>query len=195
MRHATRDKTSWHCSHYCSANADHPDSPPTGEGSGTSTCPPDLLVCTPALRPGGPGPTRAITIARTLQDGRRNLHRTKNEIQDDSNARRLPTLYFLQYPTTVPPRFKGKRRLPCPHSCTPPLLITIKGGGGLPLAGAGLSGLVGLSLSGFSLPRGRSGITEHSSQPTPLLAETWELPSLSRLACIPYYKHSGCKII
>ena len=37
--------------------------------------------------------------------------------------------------------------------------------------------------------------TEHSTQPTPLLAETWELPSLSRLACTPYYKHSGCKII
>src|SRR6185437_7276489 len=37
------------------------------------------------------------------------------------------------------------------------------------------------------------------SQPSPysttLLAETWELPSLSRLACIPYYKHIGCKII
>ena len=30
---------------------------------------------------------------------------------------------------------------------------------------------------------------------TPLLAETWELPSLSRPACTPYYKHSGCKII
>ena len=50
-------------------------------------------------------------------------------------------------------------------------------------------------LSGFSLPRGRSGTTEHSSQPTPLLAETWELPSLSRLACTPYYKRPGCKII
>ena len=50
-------------------------------------------------------------------------------------------------------------------------------------------------LSGFSLPRGRSGTTEHSSQPTPLLAETWGLLSLSRLACTPYYKHSGCKII
>jgi len=59
----------------------------------------------------------------------------------------------------------------------------------------GLSGHVGLSLSGFSLSRGRSGITKHSSQPTPLLAETWELPSLSRLACIPCYKPSGCKII
>ena len=37
--------------------------------------------------------------------------------------------------------------------------------------------------------------TKHEPQPTPLLAETWELPSLSRLACTPYYKHSGCKII
>ena len=34
-----------------------------------------------------------------------------------------------------------------------------------------------------------------SPYPTPLLAETCELPSLSRLACTPYYKHSGCKII
>src|SRR6185312_13418374 len=34
-----------------------------------------------------------------------------------------------------------------------------------------------------------------SPYPTPHLAETWELPSLSRLVCIPYYKHIGCKII
>ena len=27
------------------------------------------------------------------------------------------------------------------------------------------------------------------------LAETWELPSLSRLACTPYYRHPRCKII
>ena len=54
---------------------------------------------------------------------------------------------------------------------------------------------VGLSLSGFSLPRECSTTTKYSSQPTLLLAETWELPSLSRLACTPYYKHSGCKII
>ena len=75
---------------------------PLGEGSGTSTCPPDLLVCTPALRPEGPGPTRAITTTGTLQDGRRHPRGTKDEIQEDSNARRLPTVYFLQYPTTVP---------------------------------------------------------------------------------------------
>ena len=63
---------------------------------------PDLLVRTPALRPGGPGPSLAITTAGTLQDDRRNLRGTKDEIQDDSAARRLPTVYFLRYPTTVP---------------------------------------------------------------------------------------------
>ena len=82
---------------------------PPFQRSRTSTCPPDLLVCMPALRPGGPGPSRAITTAGTLQDDRRNLRRTKDEIQDDSDARRLPTVYFLQYPTTVPPQFIGKR--------------------------------------------------------------------------------------
>ena len=54
---------------------------------------PDLLVCTPALRPGGPGPSLAITTAGTLQDGRRHLHGTKDEIQDDSDVRRLPTVF------------------------------------------------------------------------------------------------------
>ena len=85
------------------------------------------------------------------------------------------------------PRFRGKRRLPCLHSCAPPLLVTIKGGSGLPLAAPVSFWLL------FS--KGRLGTTEDSSQPTPLLAETWEPSSLSRLACIPYYKHSGCKII
>ena len=40
--------------------------------------------------------------AGTLQDDRRNLRGTKDKIQDDSAVRRLPTVYFLQYPTTVP---------------------------------------------------------------------------------------------
>ena len=43
-----------------------------------------------------------------------------------------------------------------------------------------------------SHPHSRSS---HSSQPTPFLVETWELPSLTRLACTSYYEHSGCKII
>ena len=38
----------------------------------------------------------------TLQGDRRNLRRTKDDIQDDCDARRLSTVYFLQYPTTVP---------------------------------------------------------------------------------------------
>ena len=70
---------------------------------------PDLLVCTLTLRPGGPGPSHAITTAGTLQDDRRNLHGTKDGTQDDNDARRLPTVHFLQCSTTVPPRFKGKR--------------------------------------------------------------------------------------
>ena len=106
-------------------------------------------------------------------------------------------MFILQCPTTVPPQFRGKRRLSCSHSYTPPFLTTIKGEGGLPLAGAGWSlwSRTGRSVSDFSLPRERSTTTKYSSQPTLLLAETWELPSLSRLACNPYYKHSGCKII
>src|SRR6185503_17697383 len=35
----------------------------------------------------------------------------------------------------------------------------------------------------------------HSPQSTSPLAETWELHSLSRLACTPYYRHLRCKII
>ena len=101
------------------------------------------------------------------------------------------------------PRFRGERRLPRPYTrVRRPLLVTIKGGGGLPLRRkkAGRWTLAYserrlIALSSFSLPRGHSGTTEHSSQPTPLLTETWELSSLSRLACTPYCKHSGCKII
>ena len=87
------------------------------------------------------------------------------------------------------PRFGGKRRLPLPHSCAPPLLVTIKGGDGLPLAlSEDAQTLLGLSYCGHLHSRS-------SPHPTPFLAETWEFPSLSRLACTPYYKHIGCKII
>ena len=61
--------------------------------------PSSVHACTPTR---GPGPSRAITTAGTLQDERRSPHRTKDEIQDDSDARRLPTVYLLQYPPTVP---------------------------------------------------------------------------------------------
>jgi len=39
---------------------------------------------------------------RGWQDGRRDLYGTKDEIQDNSDAHRLPTVYFLQYPTLAP---------------------------------------------------------------------------------------------
>ena len=85
------------------------------------------------------------------------------------------------------PAIRGKMTTSTfPYSCTPPLLITIKGGGGLPL-----TGMVTYTRD----HRHTLSTTEHSPQPIPLLAETWEPPSLSRLACTPYYKHSGCKII
>ena len=181
-----------HCSHYCSADSDHPDTPPAGEGvrrrhvsfregrpvqNGQSPGPSPLGVrdfhvsprpssvhartptrgsgavasyycrwCMQDPSPQGPLNNIALYIedyipattmppTGTLQDDRCDLRRTKDNIQDDCDARRLPIVYFLQCPTTVPPRFRGKRRLLRPHSCAPPLLVTIKGGGGLPLAG------------------------------------------------------------
>ena len=39
---------------------------------------------------------------RGWQDDRRYLRSAKDDIQDDCDARRLPTVYFLQYPTTLP---------------------------------------------------------------------------------------------
>jgi len=69
--------------------------------------PPDLLVRTLAPRPGGPGPSHAITTAGTLRDDRHNLRRAKDGAQDDSDACRLPTVHFLQCSTTIP-AIRGK---------------------------------------------------------------------------------------
>ena len=102
-----------------------------------------------------------------------------------------PTVHFPQCSTTAPPRFGGKTTtstIPC--ACTLSLLVSIKGGGGLPLRGSRsdpfdrTQHLAPLSLRYW-----------HTPQSTPPLAETWELPSLSHLACTPYYRHARCKII
>ena len=78
-----------------------------------------------------------------------------------------------------------------PRTWTPPLLVSIKGGGGHHL-------LHDLIIHTHVTRRTHTRSLEprywHLPQ-SPPLAETWELPSLSRLACTPYYKHSGCKII
>jgi hypothetical protein len=65
---------------------------------------------------------------------RRDLRKTKDDTQDDCHARRhahsvLPTVF--DHCTLA---IRGKMTtsmIPC--SCTPPLLVAIKGGGGLPL--------------------------------------------------------------
>ena len=79
-----------------------------------------------------------------------------------------------------------------PYSCIPPLLVSIKGGGGHPLKGS-VDFLDTYRLEHTHLLLASDIVIRHAQ--TPLLAETWEPPSLSRLACTPYYKHSGCKII
>ena len=129
-----------------------------------------------------------------LAGRRRDLRKTEDDIHDDCHTRRhahsvLPTV-FDHYT----PAIRGKMTtstFPC--ACTPSLLVSIKGGGGLPLRGDVRD------ISDHGHPHSRSSsplsTTELSPQPTPLLVETWELPSLSRLACTPNYKHSGCKII
>jgi hypothetical protein len=83
------------------------------------------------------------------------------------------------------------------HPYTPSILVTIKGGGMLPLRG-----IVTYVDIARSHPLGRTQHSAplstrywHSPQSTSPLAETWELPSLSRLACTPYYRHLRCKII
>jgi len=79
-----------------------------------------------------------------------------------------------------------------PRTCTPPLLMSIKGGGGLYL-------LLSLSLSP---PRSHTTNSLASPARSPdigtclnRLIETWELSSLSRLACTPYYRHPRRKIV
>ena len=76
--------------------------------------------------------------------------------------------------------------IPC--ACTPSLLVSIKGGSAH-----------SVEKERFALLAEHIRSSEpgywHSSQSTPPLVETWQLPSLSRLACNSYYKHPRCKIV
>ena len=130
------------------------------EGSGTSTRLPDLLVCTPALRPEGPGPPSVPTLvhagpwpvgpterhhaayrrpytsddhaacrgwqdAGAISAGPRTISRT-TATPDAMPHSVLPTVF--DYCT---PAIQGKTTTSKLHcSCTPSLLVTIKGGGG-----------------------------------------------------------------
>ena len=81
-----------------------------------------------------------------------------------------------------------------PCACIPSLLVSIKGGGGRFLRGVGSFGRT----QRFALLAEHTCSSEprywHSPQSTPL-AETRELPSLSRLACTSYYKHPRYKTV
>ena len=74
-----------------------------------------------------------------------------------------------------------------PHSCAPPLLVTIKGGGGLPLDGTPRR-LKTRSIITYALASLFATFNPSSSRDLGAF-----LPLSPRL--YPYYKHIGCKII
>src|SRR4029078_8320485 len=69
-----------------------------------------------------------------------------------------------------------------PYSCIPPLLVSIKGGGWHPLKGS-VDSLDTYRSEHTHLLLASDIVIRHAQ--TPLLEETWEPPSLSRLACTP----------
>src|SRR6185312_12520134 len=97
----------------------------------------------PLLPPGQP--------AQSSQDQGRNPGRQRRAPPSHSV---LPTVS-----DHCTPAIQGRTATSMPHSCTPPLLVTIKGGGGLPLALSGLWSAWSLRLLSS---RGRAGTTEHS---------------------------------
>ena len=83
-----------------------------------------------------------------------------------------PTVYFPQCSTTAPPRFGEKTTtstIPC--ACTPSLLVSIKGGGGLSLRGLGPFGRTQRSALITEHIRSSKPRYWHSPQSTPPLAE------------------------
>ena len=142
------------------------------------TVPPIATTMPPA------GATR--TLARSPQDQGRRPGRLPRQTP-------YPAVYFLQCSTTAPPRFGEKTTTSCAY--TPPLLVSIKGGGGLSLKGVGPFGRTQRSAQLTEHIRSSEPRYWHSPQSTSPLAETWELPSLSHLACAPYYRNPWCKTV
>ena len=130
-----------------------------------------------------------------LAGRRHDLREVKDDAQDDHHARRHTPQCTSYNIRPLHPRDSGETTTSTlPHSCAPPLLVTIKGGGGLPLAGS----LDATPRRYNASRRDPSSLTlrhPYSPPSAPLLTESWEPSSLSRLACTPYYKHIGCKII
>ena len=132
-------------------------------------CPPDLLVRVTAPRPVGPGPctplSQLLVRAGPKFAGPTERHRAvyrRPYTSDDHAARKdgqdagtisarprtirtpnaMPHSVLSTVSDQCTPRF-GENDDFHAHSCAPPLLVTIKGGGGLPLKG-GLAGWLSL---------------------------------------------------
>ena len=108
------------------------DSTPS-RGSGTAACPatagvrrilthrahgtPHLENCTPY--------SDDHSACRGWQDAGAISARPRTMVRTIATPNAMPTVYFLQYLTTAPPRFGGRRRLPCPptHVSRPSLCL------------------------------------------------------------------------
>ena len=153
----------WCRPHYYSADINHPNSPPAGEGvwrchvsfreerSSHTIGVPDLpLLSEVRDLHVSPGPSSVHARTPTRGSGTVPRHyyrqdtagrpaqssRDQGRNPSDSDARRLPIVYFLQYSTTVPRDSRENDDFYTPHSCAPPILTTIKGEGRLPFAQA-----------------------------------------------------------
>ena len=157
-----RHQTSWRRPRYCSADSHHPDHLPLGKGSGDVTCPTERstlharagsrtsLLWGPGL-PRAPGPSKC---ARPHSDqGVRDRPtpllspghcRTATAISAGPRTKCRATATRAAFPQCTSysvrplyPAIQGRTTTSAPlHSCTPPLLTTIKGEGGLPFAQA-----------------------------------------------------------
>ena len=153
-----RHKTSWRRPRYCSADTHHPDHLPLGKGSGDVTCPSKRstlharagprtsLLWGPGL-PRAPGPSNVQ--ARTPTGGVRDRptallpsghYRTTGAISAGPRTKSRTIAMRAAFPQYTSysvrplyPAIQGRTTTSAPlHSCTPPLLTTIKGEGGLP---------------------------------------------------------------
>ena len=138
--------------------------------------------------------TATTTHPLELPGRQRDLRKAKDDAQDDCHARRHTPQCTFYSARPLHPRDLGKKTTTSPFSCTctPPLLVSIKGGGGhCPLHR--IWTILRTQRNSQEHTRSSESRYWHSPQSTPPLAETWELSSLSRLACTPYYRHLGAR--
>ena len=120
-----------------------------------------------------------------LAERRRDLRKTKDDIQDNRLASRHAPQCSSYSIRPLYPAIRGKTT-----TSTPPLMCAAPP--------CDYKRRRRASFRRDASRRDPSSLTlrhPYSPPSTPLLAETWEPSSLSRLACIHYYKHVGCKII